>query len=1361
MAEDILKNKEPLLPNSSEPIQEETNSNVDKRDSTTSSVRAKKHSNIFSAIVKKARRKKITNASKELKESSLNLSCASTISMGVHVEEIELSCQSYDKKMKKWDSVCSETNTSNHTLDHPDTPNSKPLEAHFSLPDNQMHEHEEMMSSFIPFNKPILNLSLVEGLQYILELSNQLQTSENHIINLLTRYIQDNNVQKDLLEALSYHAKLQLEAERRATTLASDMWMQQLEAGRAQEKTFQDTLTSLVKQNRQLQGENEHLFKKYEKVLVKLRTSPESKSKYHGVDTLYDDQIESMFRHNEKLQVKLETTFRKIEGLEGELCLFKKQNESMEQQLRNSTISLQRQRAEIQTIKIDHNLEKVVLNQKIDVQEKTMQETIELGNIILEDINHIKGNANILNNLYGSKTKINENCINDILHLCRNIINGLSNELINTQNLVAIKDRDIENLQERNSKLQEHLNNSATELTVLSKQIEEQSIQRKEKIIYEQKHKLLEDELRDIKTKWDDERKQWNEEKMDLSQEINKLKLFKNEVQEKEKILNQTKLFIANITTENCALKDEIICLNRSLMENGAGDYIAQIESSKVKIDILKQEVFQLRKDKSVLAAQLEKVQSENTVQKSSRDLSYKHLERQLKDKETIQEENKILRQKYETEHLTVQSLQNERMKYLEEKTMLKTVIQQLKAQIAKVPLLEEDLNNVTREASKLGLIAEYNKQQMEKTKHEVIERDRIINQLKNNVQKLNEIQMQNAKEKLSLCHELHEMCQVKEKLSDVLNCEVKKSAQLGQSKEAVEKTIQIIEEKHKNERSAIRILLRDMRMLNDEKQKIIKDNENLSSQVNMLTTKLSNEENKVNEYSKDILKKEQEINTLRKEETNLAKLKNDIIEKYRVECAKYDNNVRQLKTLIEQLRKENKELDASVGYLKKNAEKLQKDLDSSRKNEKEFNDKVNELSREKKSHEMQIADHLNMMKTIQRENGILKEQNSAILNERDRQINEIICLSGLLDKVVNDFENSIKASEEKEELFKAEIIESQKLIKLYLMQIEDNKKVLEKHKHQLDELVELKEKETHFETKCSKLKQELKDLEKEYLSIKEKNEDLEANCKEIANELDLLKAQMQIIVDQKEKDYVYYKKHLAELTRKHENEEKQNKTETGKLKQQLNEIKQKMDNEKTAYETLAQVHKDVSNKFMRSIKDLMDVKNKNREISEELKEKCDALKKIEDEKTDLKYQLNCTKTEIECLKRNVIDLKEKNHLLEESEPFTTNQEITNLRNEIEETQSNQHELKKEIIHYKQDIALLQLQKSEIALELHETEKKFETEKQICEQLSNTHKLLLAAVLNMKDSGKVESSDCLHLLHMISATNLGKQSPIE
>lgn len=65
-----------------------------------------------------------------------------------------------------------------------------------------------------------------------------------------------------------------------------------------------------------------------------------------------------------------------------------------------------------------------------------------------------------------------------------------------------------------------------------------------------------------------------------------------------------------------------------------------------------------------------------------------------------------------------------------------------------------------------------------------------MIAQLKTSVHKFNEIQAKHEQEKLSLCYELNEITQVKKKLSEILDTEVKKNAVLGQSKEAIVKSV-------------------------------------------------------------------------------------------------------------------------------------------------------------------------------------------------------------------------------------------------------------------------------------------------------------------------------------------------------------------------------------------------------------------------------------------------------------------------------------------------------------------------------------------------------------------------------------------
>lgn len=89
-----------------------------------------------------------------------------------------------------------------------------------------------------------------------------------------------------------------------------------------------------------------------------------------------------------------------------------------------------------------------------------------------------------------------------------------------------------------------------------------------------------------------------------------------------------------------------------------------------------------------------------------------------------------------------------------------------------------------------MQLIAEYNKQQGEKLKEEITHRDSVITHLKANIQKMNQMHKQASKEKLNLCQELSEVSQLKEKLNNILDSEVKKNAELGQSKEQMVKTV-------------------------------------------------------------------------------------------------------------------------------------------------------------------------------------------------------------------------------------------------------------------------------------------------------------------------------------------------------------------------------------------------------------------------------------------------------------------------------------------------------------------------------------------------------------------------------------------
>lgn len=60
---------------------------------------------------------------------------------------------------------------------------------------------------------------------------------------------------------------------------------------------------------------------------------------------------------------------------------------------------------------------------------------------------------------------------------------------------------------------------------------------------------------------------------------------------------------------------------------------------------------------------------------------------------------------------------------------------------------------------------------------------------------------------------------------------------------------------------------------------------------------------------------------------------------------------------------------------------------------------------------------------------------------------------------------------------------------------------------------------------------------------------------------------------------------------------------EISKLHSQSQELNNRLGNEKAAYETLSQIHKEVSSKFLKSIKELVEEKNAKQRLMEQLSE--------------------------------------------------------------------------------------------------------------------------------------------------------------
>ncbi|KAL1502349.1 hypothetical protein ABEB36_007503 [Hypothenemus hampei] len=1388
----------------------------------SANIKIQKSSNIFSLLVRKARRKKINKIDgiKNLHVSSQNLSASSMMSLTTHIEkDVDIYSQNCDKKVAQnqemlWENheIRNETDMSNH-LDVSSNKTNKDLlglknsQSGNTFEDNMAHtnfknieevdftniQDETVLTSFMSFTKPTINVTQVDALEYLQELTKRFQESEKHITDLLIKYITDPNVQEDLKNTVSNYAKLQWEAERRSCTMANNIWMQQLEVSKTQEKILHNTLQTLMKQNRQLQIEKESLYRKYEKANKYLKGFSDYKGKYQESNSQFD----SILRHNEKLQTKLETIFKKIESLEGELDIFQKQNDYMEEQVKHSTIKMQNMTAIFHKMKTDYEIEQISLNIRLETQEQVLKEAFDIGNSLLEDVNNLrKEPKDVILGISESTFKIRSNSLNNLLQLCRTCLNELSTEILNLYSENSLKDKDLINLKDANNNLQENLKTKNAEIEKISENLEQHSMVLNEKFLLEQRCKKLESEVEAVEGKMEKLKAEYEVERNNLWQGFMENNKFLKDLEEKDNMIEQTKLFMANVASENYSLRNEIIALNNLIKETGAGDMISEIKKKHQELELIKTDLDKLKSENTQLRIQIENARNEHIAINTSQEMTYKTLQRQMKELERLNEDNQNLRQKAEIEHQTVLSLQNERMKYLQEKSILKSIIQHLRGELIKVRQLEDNLANATKEASKLNLVTEYNKHEAVKLKQALVNKDSIIEELRQSLHKLNELQIKNSQEKLILCQELNEVCQLKEKLSDVLNTEVKKNAELGQSKEAIVKSVnsqmQRIEEQHRNERVAMRSLLNDMKNVTDEKDNALKEKYKLELDTKQLKANIKEYDEKYNIAIKEIAMNSDEVKELRKELERYEKRHKESKEHLENESMKYDSNIKQLKKLIDQLRNDKKELEKSNEYLKNVSDKLRKELDEMRQVEKLTSDNMKSLRKDQDEMKQLLTDQTQMTRDLLKEKEKYSDEKYELINEKNILIKETKYLNALIDKVTTDLEKSIQTAEDKESMYKEELQEAKKIILSYGKDIQDLKQLIELKEKQIEELKDIGKIEEIYEKRMNRLKEEMQQVEKECIHLRQTNEDLDKQLSDLREEYskvqnqlvhfqketEILESQLKFVLDQKDEDYIFFKKRIEKISKTRDELEEQSEKEVTKLKDQLQEANNKLANEKIAYDTLAEIQKDVSGKFMKSIKDLVDEKNAKQEMMDKVIKMRVDLENVERENKELQEQKNSLTNKLKDSDNQKLMHAEENLRLQEkcvkleneikkiqtdcgpcSEPINNkcdeNLQVVNdkLQNDLDTHLCTIHKLRMEIAEFKKQLTLFEIERSEIALRLHETEKKLETEKILAEQLKNTQKLLLAAVIQLRDDGKVAPVDCIHLLHMARSSD--------
>nr|CAI5853033.1 unnamed protein product [Callosobruchus analis] len=244
--------------------------------------------------------------------------------------------------------------------------------------------------------------------------------------------------------------------------------------------------------------------------------------------------------------------------------------------------------------------------------------------------------------------------LTDLIHLARICINELSKELFNQCNETNLRDKDIQNLQETNSKLQENLKRSIGELNSISMKINDGTLVDVNQMIHEQKYKMLEADLKVMEEKMENTTAKHEVEKKDLLKKIEELVATNKELSEKDKMMEQTKLYLSSITSENLALHRQIEGLNRVLSESGAGDVFKEMSHTQEQLVYFQSQYHQLLNEKQAWVNQNELLRAENRNIVEQYEERLRTVQHQLNELLGANEENGVLKQKLEQERQTV-----------------------------------------------------------------------------------------------------------------------------------------------------------------------------------------------------------------------------------------------------------------------------------------------------------------------------------------------------------------------------------------------------------------------------------------------------------------------------------------------------------------------------------------------------------------------------------------------------------------------------------------------------------------------------------------------------------------------------------
>ncbi|KAF5279446.1 hypothetical protein FQA39_LY05556 [Lamprigera yunnana] len=896
--------------------------------------------------------------------------------------------------------------------------------------------------------------------------------------------------------------------------------------------------------------------------------------------------------------------------------------------------------------------------------------------------------------------------------MCRSCINELSKGLLQYQNENALKEKDMESLKQEIARHESEMEQIKDEHNALHEHIKDLSNKDVDIQNYKSKYEITERNFKEYKDETERLSEHYHNENRTLLATIEEMDGLKRQALEKDEEMILMKEQIAGYKSENDTLRMQLQGLRQILSASGTGEVARELAETQEKLVVFQSYYYQILSEKNVLMEKLQNINFERVSLNQFQTTSSQFMQTQQQELSAMKRDYLLLKQNFEVEQKQSAELKLECCKLKDEKILMKKIYEQLKMDVDRMQTLEGKMLGMNMKASRLAIIADYNKQLGEKLQLEVVERDVKITELETNMIQLNNAQIENSKEKVALCVELKEVCSLNDKLNNSLEFEQQKIGELNETKKRIESTatfqLKAAVEMQKAERAALVNLLSEYKHVVEQRDGLLKSQTEYVQKISELHANVLILKNNL---EATYLKLEQELETNKDLDKRLSRA-NEELNKIR-DIPEHDEKQNELTMLKEQ----NQHLDASVSYLQNTIQQLNKDLDKARESEME-------LKRELDS-ELKKLEYLKK----------LSEEQKDVCSKQEKENRDMVLgltnISKQYEELLHNYKHEMMVSKEKnEELEGIRRINNQQTCTIEQLQKsiteknEEMKSLRAKHGELSSQIEDMEQSVEDFDiqakllsesnTKQAHLKIYLSDLHKDYERCLE-------NTKKLEDENTNLLEQIKQYSDHAEYHCTHYKNCISEMMTQHEQDRNELVTDLETLSINFEQVKLKYRQHKQKYDDIVNQRKSLVTELLKATQMIIKEKESNVECRDKLEKSLQSNSQLVAENVQAKNEIIILTDQVDQLQT-----KSKEHIMEKKKLHKIIVHLENAQNQLEAEVANSKTDTKEL---EEKYNKLQSASNEMENELNETQRKLTIAQQLAktmkEDLDDNHKLTM------------------------------------